>query len=610
MPNIKSDYPAMKTLKLTFYTLLQIVFFINYSFAQIDNNDYFSKAEKIDVGKKYSFQLGEKTIDGFRDRRDVYKFDLPGDAAIIVKQTVRNDLLSGVGLYDSDTTWVYGQHCCVQNGTDSVVGHTHLKQGTYYVLIQGDPPAVTTYDLFIEYAPPPYANDTEPNSTCDKATKLELSKEAFGHLGYTKKDDKDRKDWYYVDLSDDGYLQIIEKTAGGNLHPLIGLWENNGVKLINAVLSDSLYHARLKAGRYFIELGDAEGPGSYKLTANFFPAGLTNDLEPNDNPVSASKIQFESTYNGHLNYYRNDSIDREDWYYVETPEDGELIIVMNPNPDKNPRCNILSGIHLFESEGSRLVVYVYGKTTSDTLIYSNLQKGKYHIKLVGWGDTYGPYSLKVYYHPVNLLNDKEKNDELTGAIPLVFDKEYTGHLGYYSNGNIDERDYYTFSLQRSTKVQVVETAFVKLFTNFWILDSLNRIIPDFGISKSNLNGKDTLTANLSAGKYYVRVFKDQFGYGTYKLTATSVQTTDNKQLIEIESVKIFPNPVNEYLSVSIKTPMKDGTLEIMDAHGKRLFTTRIGQGETTFAIQDIPVGLYFITIRYANSMFTRKMLKM
>jgi hypothetical protein len=63
-------------------------------------------------------------------------------------------------------------------------------------------------------------------------------------------------------------------------------------------------------------------------------------------------------------------------------------------------------------------------------------------------------------------------------------------------------------------------------------------------------------------------------------------------------VSLYPNPVNDLLSVHIKSgPMPRGAqLELYDLHGRQHTTTTINPGATTYILQlgHLPAGMYVL----------------
>ena len=82
--------------------------------------------------------------------------------------------------------------------------------------------------------------------------------------------------------------------------------------------------------------------------------------------------------------------------------------------------------------------------------------------------------------------------------------------------------------------------------------------------------------------------------------ALTTSTNDLSSLVN--NVKIYPNPVNNELKLSISSPLRDDVkLKIMDASGRmiNLQTKQVATGSNSFTIDitQIPTGVYYLSIQ-------------
>ncbi len=125
-------------------------------------------------------------------------------------------------------------------------------------------------------------------------------------------------------------------------------------------------------------------------------------------------------------------------------------------------------------------------------------------------------------------------------------------------------------------------------------------------SQNNGTANETISRTYTAGTYYARVF----GYngannaancytlrvqlGTAALQELPVATTADF------TVKFFPNPVKNKLSVYLVGDNKHRSLSVIDISGKVLYTQPLNDMFTTLNLQKLGRGLYFVKITDLN----------
>ena len=61
-------------------------------------------------------------------------------------------------------------------------------------------------------------------------------------------------------------------------------------------------------------------------------------------------------------------------------------------------------------------------------------------------------------------------------------------------------------------------------------------------------------------------------------------------------MKLFPNPANRILNISMKGYRKEKIIEVFDLYGKRLILERVMQDDKALRIGTLPSGLYIIRV--------------
>ncbi len=451
--------------------------------------------------------------------------------------------------------------------------------------------------------------DNEPNDFCRTAEIISVNINYTCHLGQKTGNVVDNTDWYKVDLPSDGSLTVFERVSGDLISSLWLFDENDTINAYDFHYgvtngTDSVAHKFLKAGRYYIKSYNWTNTpgGTYNLLLSFTPALFVNDSGTNDNCNQSQSLSFSNHISGHLGYVKNRTADMEDWYYVDMPTDGKLQII------EEPAVELLSGIFLFEGDGTKWITTRYGrKGVADTLNFNNLKAGRYYIRVYNWDNHYGSYRLIVFHSPVSLNNDKENNNNPNSAMPMTLSTEYTGHLGYYKNDTTDTQDWYVFNLTKDGTVKIEETTYENLYTNIMVLD--NNGTTWLGGSPSHLNSTDTISLALKAGKYYINIFNNQFGYGSYKVSAKYLAKTSITENIFNNSYSIYPNPASDYLILEFNSYAFCDNISVYNTSGVKLLESDFIQKSNRINVSCLPKGVYLLQLRSRDAVFATRFIK-
>ncbi len=116
---------------------------------------------------------------------------------------------------------------------------------------------------------------------------------------------------------------------------------------------------------------------------------------------------------------------------------------------------------------------------------------------------------------------------------------------------------------------------------------------------------DLNTDKLSAKANTLKILKDNthwplwFSNGVRKL---NVATDDNI----LENVNIYPNPVENNLTIEANELLDNQNLQVIDILGKTLMQQRLSLGKNTLSVENISAGTYFLKVGHS----TRKIVKM
>lgn len=77
---------------------------------------------------------------------------------------------------------------------------------------------------------------------------------------------------------------------------------------------------------------------------------------------------------------------------------------------------------------------------------------------------------------------------------------------------------------------------------------------------------------------------------TFNVESFPVSLTD----VEVENIKIYPNPASDYIKIS--NPEGIETMELYNLIGKKVRTFNVGSSNSTFNISSLPKGMYLIRL--------------
>jgi hypothetical protein len=125
------------------------------------------------------------------------------------------------------------------------------------------------------------------------------------------------------------------------------------------------------------------------------------------------------------------------------------------------------------------------------------------------------------------------------------------------------------------------------------------------IGLSLLDGSVVSQCNLSANDEYFTMYRIQ--NDCYAASPTRLNTTSNVAEIKNVSVKIYPNPAQEVLSLKATTNLIQ--VEIIDAYGNVVKRFNPNQAQFQLPIESLAQGIYYLKIKTADSNLTERFVK-
>jgi len=415
-------------------------------------------------------------------------------------------------------------------------------------------------------------NETEKNDTMATANSLPLGTTIQGHswgtnttyYGTVGYDD----DYYRFSVSSTSKLglsfswpQIVGVNGTNTAYHLTILDSNNATRFYyqptNAEYSGSWFSnfsVFLPAGTYFVDVyGDTNSNTwqntmySLTVTATPPPTGITYEQEFNDSNATANSLPLGSTIQGsswgtNTTNYGTVGYD-DDYYRFSVPSTSKLGLSFSW-----PQIIGVSGTntayHLTIRDSNNVTRFYYQPTNAEYSgsWFSNysifLPAGTYYVDVYGdtnsntWGKT---YSLKVTAAAGNY--EQEFNDSIATANSLPLGSTIQGsswgtNTTNYGTVGYDD-DYYRFTVPSSMQVraalsfaQITPTSSNHDAYNVTIYDANLNTLGSEAVSIEQFSGA-SLTLNLSAGTYFVKVYSDsgRAVWGkTYSLSVGAIMT--------------------------------------------------------------------------------------
>lgn len=251
-----------------------------------------------------------------------------------------------------------------------------------------------SYQIETEIAPN-RSGDAEPNAHPHQAIHIEPNQGATGTLGYVGGYQTDVSDWYRVVLPADGSF-YVHYQSNASIHDDVYLYRDDYFFHNRVQNAGSYYNwnqvqigaPNLLAGTYYIQIYRHSGYGTYNFHTVYRPK-TPIDTPLNDLPRLAREVGIGEIVHGSLGYVDHYHQDREDWYAVNIPSEGQYKVTWQAD-------NTMHGeIRVFANSMARLstdgTYYNAGQLITRTL---NLTAGTYFLSAFRHSG-YGTYTIWI-----------------------------------------------------------------------------------------------------------------------------------------------------------------------------------------------------------------------
>ena len=189
--------------------------------------------------------------------------------------------------------------------------------------------------------------------------------------------------------------------------------------------------------------------------------------------------------------------------------------------------------------------------------------------------------------------DVSTNGTRSGAALIPLNTDIKGTIS-----PVNDIDHYRFHITTGGTITVT----LQTLPANYNLDLLNASGTRIGRSNKNGTSNETINATVTTGDYYAKVYPSgnasnatlcytlKITTGTASRSAIITANTGNI------SMKLFPNPANGILNISMKGYREEKIIEVFDLNGKRLILERAMQDDKALRIGTLPSGLYIIKV--------------
>ncbi|MEQ6854544.1 PPC domain-containing protein [Lysinibacillus capsici] len=239
----------------------------------------------------------------------------------------------------------------------------------------------------------------------------------------------------------------------------------------------------------------------YKMDFTTSNTARSADLEPNNTYITASSLPLNETVSGTLS-----PADREDYYKIELPADGEITInVVN-------ELGTSSSIYLYGSKGSD--DYSIKSNSGVTAnLKAGLQEGTYYIRINN--NSSANYKLTAVFLENTYQNDNGASTYIQASEIYLNSKMY-GHVGYSSSSDYrNNNDYFKLVIPEDGRLDINAVQLNGNYLNLYIYGARGNDQSDISYQYGKITAQ--MSVGLSAGTYYIRI-NDSGNYGAYELT--------------------------------------------------------------------------------------------
>ena len=368
---------------------------------------------------------------------------------------------------------------------------------------------------------------------------------------------------------------------------------------LSGLTASSLYDWRVRANCTAVGLSSTYTQAQFTTSAS--QASCVTAFEPNETQATASTISSGVTNSAAI----NTGTDIDYYKIVTTATSNNVFNLVGPS-------GVDYDLYVYNSAGTQIGSSL-GSTATETVSLTSQAAGTYYIKVIGYNGANSQtcYTINATATTVTGCQsalDVSTNGTISGAATIPFNTNVTGLIS-----PTGDNDYYKFVITTGGTATITLTT----LPGDYDLTVVNSSGTQLAISQNGGTTSETITRTYTAGTYYTRVY----GYNganssstcyTLKVqlgTASNPET--NTEMVGSGIIKLYPNPVNNILNVSILGQIDSRSkLTLTDAKGIVVMDERILSNPQAVNVSRLSKGAYILKVNTADGkIITAKFVK-
>ena len=340
-----------------------------------------------------------------------------------------------------------------------------------------------------------------------------------------------------------------------------------------------------------------------QFTTATVPSGCGTAFEPNETLATAAAIS-----SGVANSAAITTTTDNDYFKIVTTVTSNIVYSL-AGPS-----GVDYDMTIYNSSGTSIGSGT-GSTASETVTLNNQAAGTYYIRVYGYN---GANSATCYTitatttaAPASCAGtyDVSTNGTAAGAATIPFNTDIKGLISPSA-----DNDYYKFVITTGGTATITLTT---LPADYDLVLYSSNGTTQLAISQNGSTTSETISRTYTAGTYYARVF----GYNnannatncyTLKVQLGTASFEEELQQVNRNAgvVKIYPNPVTDYLNISVLGNVDSkSVLSFLDAKGVLVRTITMTSNLQRINVADLPKGVYLIKLNNGEGNLSSKFVK-
>ncbi|XMO86616.1 T9SS type A sorting domain-containing protein [Algibacter sp. AS12] len=301
--------------------------------------------------------------------------------------------------------------------------------------------------------------------------------------------------------------------------------------------------------------------------------------------------------------------DNEDNYQIISSGNGTYMITLTS--DQGTAVSLMPQPDNYSIAGINNLSGVSPQSTVSSCVENNQNINVLVFKTNSSAIFSNSYTIDYQFIPLTYSVDSEPNDNYSQSITT---QENINYEGWFNNDNkttnVDSVDWYKFTSPRNGELSIIiNDGDEDDFGNLGLLElydnSLNLIDATTVVVSGLTKTYKFSNFNFSGNDFGIRLQGNCVSYQFSWTVDDSTLSVDNYNLNS--SIKLYPNPVSNNLSVKISNNLNIEKVEIIGITGKLIKETNFINN--SISTQNLKNGIYFVKIYTDKGISTKKIIK-